>query len=1039
MTADLWQRLKQTFDAAMDRPAGERAAFIVEASGGDVEFQKHLLQLVEAAQQEADTLDKPLVDWSSLPSMQTNRFLPGEIILDRFRIVRPIGRGGMGEVYQAEDLQLGTIALKTIRHAILSSPAAYERFRLEVQLARKASGKQVCRIHELFQLPASGAYPSTAFLTMEYLEGSTLSEKLQKEGALTWKEALSIALEICEGLRLIHAQGVIHRDLKSSNIMLCTLNGEARTVLMDFGLARDLNSDSASTGAAISPRRGLSAPGEIMGTPEYMAPEQFEGKPVSPATDIYALGIVLYEMLTALHPYAAPTPVGAAIRRAHHPRPPSSIQRSVPRHWDRVIDRCLEYDPERRFQSAEEVAAELKAGPASLHNLRQDRPWTIWLASAVLLATLTWCVFLRWQSRQYYHPSAEAQRWYDTGLSSLREGNYVKATRSLEAAIDQDKHFVMAHARLAEAWVDLDFQGNAQRELLIATPDERRLTPLDQTYLNAIHATVTRDFSGAVNLYRKILDKLPPPAKPSGYVDLGMAYERAADPTHALESYAKAASLDRDSPAPYLHTAILESHLHHVPEADQAFQRVQTLFTAEMNQEGLAELDYERGYAANDNGDSATAQKLLESSLKEAEAIPSVQLEIRVLTQLSSVSYHSDHDAQAVEQANRAIRLARDNQLDSWAADGLVRLANAQLDQGNLQEVDDPLQEAFQLVHQSPQPRVEAMANLTLASLNNQKHLPDQVIAPAQAALDYYKQNGFFARASTAGILLVRAERDKGQYQKALAAGNELLFLVTQSADHANLVQAEELVGSVYLAKEDFPQALAHFEKARAAADTDSMRSFEALRCADALWRLGRYADADSLFATLSGNATFMERVARVQDASLLSRRQYQPALLLAQKTMAGDPTMQPGWKQTFEQNKAIAEAHLGQKKQALDYVALITEKPADDPEDKANQELVAAEIYLAAGMPQQTYDSAAPAQQYFASSSKPDSELHSAYLAESAAISLNDAKKRADHAAIIVDITLKLEQTWSPETFQIYLSRPDLRMLRQGVVQKAR
>lgn len=399
MNPELWQRLKQIFHAAMDRRPEERAAFIVEASGGDVEFQQRLLQLVEAAEQETDTLDKPLVDRTNIPSKQMDRFLPGDIVLGRFRIVRPIGRGGMGEVYQAEDLQLGTIALKTIRHTIMSSPDVYERFRQEVQLARKISGKQVCRIHELFLLPASGGHPATAFLTMEYIEGLTLSEKLQKDGALTCKEALNIALGICEGLRLIHAQGVIHRDLKSSNIMLGTQNGEARTVLMDFGLARDLSTDSASAATATSPRHGLSAQGAIMGTPEYMAPEQFEGKPVSQATDIYAFGIVLYEMLTALHPYAAPTPVGAAIRRAQHPRSPSSIQRSVPRHWDRVIDRCLEYDPERRFQSAEEVAKELKAGPANLRNLRRDRPWTLWLASAAVLATLTWCIFLVWQSR----------------------------------------------------------------------------------------------------------------------------------------------------------------------------------------------------------------------------------------------------------------------------------------------------------------------------------------------------------------------------------------------------------------------------------------------------------------------------------------------------------------------------------------------------------------------------------------------------------------------------------------------------------------
>ena len=340
-------------------------------------------------------------------------------------------------------------------------------------------------------------------------------------------------------------------------------------------------------------------------------------------------------------------------------------------------------------------------------------------------------------------------------------------------------------------------------------------------------------------------------------------------------------------------------------------------------------------------------------------------------------------------------------------------------------------------MRQSPQPRVEAFANLTRASLFNQEHLPDRVIAPAQAALDFYKQNGFFGSAAKAELLLVRSARDMGQYQQALTSGNELISLAAQAADRGQLTQAEETVGTIYLYEEDFPQALAHFQKARASADTDSLRSFELLHCADALWRLGQYADADSLLSTLSANADFMERVERVRVASLLSRRQYQPALLLAQKTMAGDAKMTSDRKQIFERDEAIAEAHLGQKKPALEYLAL--NKPGDDAEDKAIQELSAAEIYLAAGMAQQAYDAAASAQQYFASSSKPDSELHSAYLAELAAISLNDAKKRTNHTAIIVDILQKLEHTWGPQTFQIYLSRPDLRMLRQSVLEKAR
>jgi serine/threonine protein kinase len=349
MTPELWHRLKPLFHAALEEGTQNRTAFIDAACGEDLELKTQLKQLLEAEQQDTRSLDAPVADLNGFLNKMSARFQPGELVLGRFRIVRPIGKGGMGEVYEAEDLQLGTIALKTIRHGIASSSDAFERFRREVQLARRISGPQVCRIHELYLLPASGGYEATAFLTMEYLDGITLYEKIQRDGPLPWKEARSITLEICEGLRLIHEKGIIHRDLKTANIMLCKQEGSPRVVLMDFGLARDFS-------AAMSNRPAETLPQMILGTPEYMAPEQFEAKPVSPATDIYALGVVLYAIVTGLHPYyAANTPVAAAIRRAKHPLPPSSLRPNIPRQCDRVIECCLEHDPEKRFQSATDV------------------------------------------------------------------------------------------------------------------------------------------------------------------------------------------------------------------------------------------------------------------------------------------------------------------------------------------------------------------------------------------------------------------------------------------------------------------------------------------------------------------------------------------------------------------------------------------------------------------------------------------------------------------------------------------------------------
>src|SRR5271170_3610926 len=397
MTPELWQRLKPLFNAALEEDAQNRAAFIDAACRGDFELKNHLEQLLQAEQKATGTIDAPLAHLNGFLDNRGPRFQPGELVLGRFRIIRPIGRGGMGEVYEAEDLQLGIVALKTIRNSIASSSDAFERFRQEVQLARRVSGPQVCRIHELYLLPASGRFEATAFLTMEYLDGITLYEKTQKDGPLPWKEALSIALQICEGLRLIHEKGIIHRDLKTGNIMLCKRAGDTRVVLMDFGLARDFNEDANKSGS--SPSAGKPAktlPQMIMGTPEYMAPEQFEAKPVSPATDIYALGIILYELVTGLHPYAADTPVAAAIRRAKQPRPPSSLRPKVPGQCDRIIEHCLQYDPEKRFQSAKEVAKALRAGPANIENLKKDRPWVLWFASAMVLGLIVGSTFFFW-------------------------------------------------------------------------------------------------------------------------------------------------------------------------------------------------------------------------------------------------------------------------------------------------------------------------------------------------------------------------------------------------------------------------------------------------------------------------------------------------------------------------------------------------------------------------------------------------------------------------------------------------------------------
>jgi Tfp pilus assembly protein PilF len=1034
MTPELWQRLKPLFHAALEKGTQNRASFIDAACDGDLELKMHLEQLLDAEQQDTGSLDAPLARLNGFLNDRGARFQPGELILGRFRIIRPIGKGGMGEVYEAEDLQLGTIALKTIRHGIASSSDAFERFRQEVQLARRVSGPEVCRIHELYLLPASGRYEATAFLTMEYLDGITLYDKIRRDGPLPWKEALNITLEICEGLRLIHDKGIIHRDLKTGNIMLCKQAGATRVVLMDFGLARDFGPDAFVNGKS-SPVEspGKTLPQMIMGTPEYMAPEQFEGKQVSPATDIYALGIILYELVTGLHPYAADTPVGAAIRRAKHPLPPSSLRPKVPGQCDRVIERCLEYDSEKRFQSAKEVAKALRAGPANIQNLKKDRPWVLWFAAAAVLGLVAGSVFFFWQSRQYYRPNAGALKWYDVGLAALREGNNVKATRSLQQAVAQDNHFVMAHARLAEAWANLDFDGNAQREFLLASPGGRHLQPLDRMYLDAIHATVTKDSPTEIATYRQILNRLPPYQKASGYVDLGMAYERAGDPAKALEDYKHAASLDKDTPAPFMRTAVLQSRLHHVPEAEQAFQRTQALLSTEMNQEGLAELDYERGYAANNGGDPVLAERYLSKALEEANAIPSVQLQIRILTQLSSAAYVSNHYEEAVKHAEDAIHLAQSNQLDMWAALGYVRLANAELHEEHLEKAEAAAQEALQLSRQSQQHRVEAGANFTLASIMGLRQLPDQVIAPAQAALAYYKQNGFFREEASVSLLLARARRDRGEYSQALESGKASQEVATQSGIRPLIALSAELVGSVYLEMEQYPNALERFQAAHSAADGTNAKAYQALHCADTLWRLGRYSESDEMLQSVPTTETFKYQLANIQIASLLSRMKYREADAIAQNTLADYPTMRADRKQQFELDQALVESHLQMKSAAFKHLTNVSTGQTNGAVVDWSTQLSVAEVELALGMQQQALNDATKAADHFASTNQLDSELRSLCIAASASKDLNNTAAYEQFSKKVVDISSQLQQTWDPQALRSYLSRPDIQKLMRG------
>jgi serine/threonine protein kinase len=291
-------------------------------------------------------------------------FPAGAVLSDRYRVIGFIARGGMGEVYEVEDLQLRVrIALKTILASGAGSEVVRERFRREILLARSISHSNICRTYDL-GIHRTGAF-DTVFLTMELLKGESLSNRIRRLGRLREEEAAPLLVQIASALDAAHEQGVLHRDFKSANVLIVpTKNGE-RVVITDFGIALALEDREPTA-------QRLTSADHVVGTVEYMAPEQITGGPLTSAVDIYSLGVVMYEMVTGVLPHEGRTPMQIIARRLNHePEAPRKFAPGLDPRWESVILRCLSRDPQDRFRRASDSVEALTlprevsvAGPA---------------------------------------------------------------------------------------------------------------------------------------------------------------------------------------------------------------------------------------------------------------------------------------------------------------------------------------------------------------------------------------------------------------------------------------------------------------------------------------------------------------------------------------------------------------------------------------------------------------------------------------------------------------------------------------------------
>ncbi|MGC1483398.1 MAG: protein kinase [Candidatus Acidiferrum sp.] len=326
---------------------------------------------------------------SSTPLIQLS---PGSSIGGRYEIVRLLGQGGMGAVYQAHDRELERqVAIKVIRADMAANPEILRRFKQELILARQITHKNVIRIFDL------GQAEGIKFITMEYIEGDNLQSVLRQKKKIEPAEAANIIAQVCRALEAAHAEGVIHRDLKPQNIMM---DKSGRAYVMDFGIARSMLGT------------GMTQTGALIGTPDYMSPEQAKGQTLDARSDLFSVGIIFYEILSGKVPFDADTTMGKLWKRTNEPaRPLDELDKAIPRPLSDIVRKCLEIDPQKRFASAAELLQriEIWRGPAAgtriVAPLAGGLPaYAKWLAVGLGIALIAGGLWLR--TRMISHPAA---------------------------------------------------------------------------------------------------------------------------------------------------------------------------------------------------------------------------------------------------------------------------------------------------------------------------------------------------------------------------------------------------------------------------------------------------------------------------------------------------------------------------------------------------------------------------------------------------------------------------------------------------------
>ena len=979
--------------------------------------------------------------------------------VSHYRVLEKLGEGGMGAVYLAEDLHLARrVAIKFLT----STDRHYRaRFIREARAVSALNHPNVAMVHDYGE--TTDGQP---FIVMEFVKGKSLSDLLEE--GLTLRRSVEIISEIAEALGEAHEQGIVHRDIKPTNVLV---SERGHVKVLDFGLVKHLF-DAPASDVDLDARTIYSTKTRsdvIVGTPLYLSPEQATGKEIDGRSDLFALGALLYECLTGQSAFSGGSVLEIGAQIIHvTPKPPSQLNPQITPELDRITLKALEKNVEARYQTAAEMLKDLKAAEQGLTgngvpvSSRTDKPTEGFKRATNAFATLTmslkrqrfslvsvipafiiaglviWGIIYFWP-RTYYQPSSAALHWYTQGTDNLHNGAYYQASKALQQAIDIDSNYALARARLAQAWIELDYTDRAKDELLAVTSitgDRSNVSPLDALYLDAINATVTRRFGDAVKFYTEIV-KLTPDSSPA-YVDLGYAYENDGNLDKALENYLKAIELNKGQYATaFLRAGIVYERKGDTNNATARFEEAERLYRAASNNEGLNEVFRQRGTLFRNKGLYDDAKKQFEQSLNAARQLGNEAQQITSLIALSYLYSLRGMASEAENYAQQAVTIAQQKKLENLAANGLLEVGNSYSTKGDLPNAQHYWTQAIQLARANKGRLTEHRGLTNLGGLYIQTLRIDEGLRMVQQAFEYFQQENYPRIAGQCLTQIGRGHRRKGEYAAALDALNKKLENARQSNSQPALADAYLEFGALRLDEEKYPAALEQYDNALKIYET-VRNNFRIAFCkanrAKILARLGQFDEAKRLLDELFVTASESKYLQLVPELHLVRAEMSLSKGDLAQATASATEAIKTGGEKSDVAIQAqsllgVVKAASGGGKEAqkLCNEAINAALNAGDFGLHSRALLAGAEAALKANDARTSLTLATQAQARFAGGEQLESEWRAWLFASRASQQLNDTVKAAEQLKSAQNTRYRLEQQWGPDVFRQYAARPDI------------